>query len=99
MSVHEIDPEFTGSVSGYVSPELVQMRMPFRIAVSRVEDVTDGKVTCTYYDWRVSLTGKEIARRNVYDDSLPKTRGAAIRQARKVIKDYCECCLSREMNL
>lgn len=94
MSIHEIEPGFTGSVSSYVDPEVVQLPMPFRVAISAVEDVTEGKVTHTYYDWRVTLLGNEVARRNVYANERPKTREAAVRMARKAIRNYAHFCLS-----
>jgi hypothetical protein len=93
MSIHHIDTGFTGSVSSFVAPDVVRLLMPFRISVQVVENVTNGKVTDTHYDWRVEMCHSEIARRNVYLKP-PKTREAAVRQARKAIRQYCEFQLS-----
>lgn len=82
------DPNFTGSSSQYVAPEVLQVRMPFRVAISMVDCYTNGKVTRTYFDWYVDLRGERVCYRDVYKDP-PKTRKAAVTQARKAVRNYC----------
>jgi ketosteroid isomerase-like protein len=84
-----IEPNFTGSRSQHEPTEHVKASVPFRIVIKIVDDITAGKVTRTYFEWVVELRGNRIASRNVYNDSQPKTRKAAIRQARRAIREWC----------
>lgn len=83
------DPNFTGSRSQYVVPEVIQYRIPFRVSISMVDNFTAGKVKSTYFDWHVTLNGERVAYRDIYKNP-PKTRKAAITQARAAIRNYCE---------
>ena len=84
------DPDFTGTSSQLVEPAVLQARMPFRITVKMVDNYTNGKITDTYYDWDVTLLRVEVCRRDVWNNSLPRTRKAAITQARKAIAKYVQ---------
>lgn len=78
-------PDFTGSRSHWTDPETVRMAMPFQIRINQVDLVTAGKITKTYFDWKVELRGETIAQRDVFNNRYPRTRKAAITQARRAI--------------
>jgi hypothetical protein len=82
------DPNFTGSRSQHVPAEVLQARMPFRVIIQAVDNFTDGKLTKTYFDWDVELRGERVCYRNIYK-TPPRTRKAAVAQARKAVREYC----------
>lgn len=94
MSIHHIEPGFTGTVSSCEAAEVIQKLIAFRVNITVCEDVTEGKVTRTFYDWRVTLLGNDIARRSVYQNEYPKTRSAAKYAASKAIRNYCNFVLT-----
>lgn len=90
---HDIEPGFTGSRAQWQPPEVVRVATPFRVAIKVVDNITAGKITRTYFDWHVELQGVEIARRSIHS-TRPRTRNAAIGQAKKAIRDWSEFVLS-----
>lgn len=86
---HDIEPGFTGSVSSHEAPEILRATLPFRVSVKVVENIHEGKVSNRYYDWTVDLLGNQVAYRDVYKNA-PRSRKAAISQARRAIRHYCD---------
>lgn len=78
--------DFTGSSSTSEPPEDAFTSVPVRIWIDRVEDVTNGKVTRVYYKWGAQMLGHTVAHMDV-NDTHPRTRKAAVAQAKRVLRD------------
>jgi ABC-type sulfate transport system substrate-binding protein len=90
----DIDADFTGSRMQYVTPEIVRVSMPVKISIQTVDNITKGRITQTYFDWVVTMEGREIARRDIHS-TRPRTRNAAIGQAKRAVRAYRDYLASR----
>lgn len=80
------DAAFTGASSIMSPPESIRVTVPMIVHINEVEEVTRGEVTQRWYDWRVTFQGTETARCNTINGPRPRTRKAAIGQAKAAIR-------------
>lgn len=96
MTMRDEDPNFTGSSKQFVAKERVLVRYPVDINIAVNHCYSNGKITRTYYDWSVTMAGRDvIARWDSMSGKYPKTRKAAITAAKRAVKAHCEWLATR----
>lgn len=84
-----VSPDFTGSQSQSQPREIVKASLPFKIRINMVDGFAAGKRTSRYFIWHVELRDERILYHDPYKQPYPKTRKAAIVQARRAIHEWC----------
>jgi hypothetical protein len=78
-----------GKVTRPQEPATYRAMVPFRIALTSVTNLNGGVETSAFVDWAVSLNAAQILNRAEWPgNKLPRTRQAALRQAKRAIFEW-----------